>query len=60
MYKVIAKQQRPNYKWEKTTVGPFIMKDEADAAHDRQARIARELLGRREIIDYQIETIETT
>ena len=58
MYKVIAKYQRPDYKWERTTVGPFVVKDEADKAHTKQAYIARHLMAKGTIIDYQVETIE--
>ena len=59
MFKVIAKYQRPNYKWETTTTGPFIMKEEADKMHKKQSYIAHELMAENKIIDYLIVTIET-
>ncbi len=59
MYRVISKCQTKGYKWERTTSKPFIMKEEADREHKKQAFIARDRLAKREIVDYQIETIET-
>jgi len=59
MYKVIAKCLTKDYRWERTTTKPFIMKEEADREHEKQAFIARDRLAKREIVDYQIETIET-
>ena len=59
MYRVIAIYQRNNHKWERTRSKPFIMKEEADKEHEKQAFIARELIARNEILFYQIETIET-
>lgn len=58
MYRVIAMYQRPDYKWDKVTTKPFIMKEEADKELEKQAFIAKALLAEKKIIDYQIETIE--
>lgn len=59
MYKVIVRYQRPDYRWDTTICGPYIMKEEADAVHEKQALIAKDLLKNIKIIDYQIETINT-